>query len=329
MRQASPLRPAHHRRVRRQGAGSRPACQAGRPAAQPRGPCGGSASAGRRDRCPCRTHSAFAMWAAVQLSVQKGGPGPSRSAVTPCSWRDPARDGTGGPPASRPLHDSSARSLSRVARPWSHPPCEKVEKPRLPGFRSRPTCPLPGRHLCTAWLSPGPTSRPSPTRGTGGKRPFSPERKLCSGLRFPKPSPAPDRAALARRQPHPPRPQSRWGQGEAAACEGRDSQFGACACGGDGNDPPTHRAGHRFVPACKRSSVTVLSSPSPPFNYLWRWASIFRLTDEETGSQGTPTSPGTPNSQELGQDSGLASSEPGSPGEAEPQPHALPSLRVE
>lgn len=65
VRQASPLRPAHHRRVRRQGAGSRPACQAGRPAAQPRGPCGGSASAGRRDRCPCRTHSAFAMWAAV------------------------------------------------------------------------------------------------------------------------------------------------------------------------------------------------------------------------------------------------------------------------
>lgn len=109
------------------------------------------------------------MWAAVQLSVQKGGPGPSRSAVTPCSWRDPARDGTGGPPASRPLHDSSARSLSRVARPWSHPPCGKVEKPRLPGFRSRPTCPPPGRHLCTAWLSPGPTSRPSPSRGTGGK----------------------------------------------------------------------------------------------------------------------------------------------------------------
>lgn len=82
---------------------------------------------------------------------------------------------------------------------------------------------------------------------------------------------------------------------------------------GTGTTPPTHRAGHRFVPACKRSSVTVLGSPSPPFNYLWRWASIFRLTDEETGSQGTPTSPGTPNSQELGQDSGPASSEPGSP----------------
>lgn len=173
--------------------------------------------------------------------------------MTPCSWRDPARDGTGGPPASRPLHDSSARSLSRVARPWSHPPCEKVEKPRLPGFRSRPTCPPPGRHLCTAWLSPGPTSRPSPTRGTGGKRPFSPERKLCSGLRFPKPSPAPDRAALARRQPHPPRPQSRWGQGEAAACEGRDSVWGVCLWWGR-ERPPDPQG---WAPICSRLQALV------------------------------------------------------------------------
>lgn len=64
-------------------------------------------------------------------------------------------------------------------------------------------CPLSGWRQRTAWLSPGATSSPSPTGGTRGKRPFSPERKLCSGLRFPKPSPAPDRAAPARRQPHP------------------------------------------------------------------------------------------------------------------------------